>query len=104
MFSKKWILSLIIHYDKSCIGIFKHIRVRESEKVVEVQRSDLVAEHIGGTASKTSKIIKKAEGGVLLVDEAYTLCSSSEYDFGKEVVETLMANMNNNVNPNIKTP
>ena len=71
---------------------------------MEVQRSDLVTEHIGDTASKTPKIIKKAEGGVLFVDEAYTLSSPSERDFGKEAVETLMANMNNNVNPNIKNP
>ena len=55
-------LSLIIHYDKSYIGIFKYVRIRESEKVVEVQRSDLIAEHIGGNASKTAKIIKKTEG------------------------------------------
>ena len=54
-------LSLIIHYHKSYIGICKHIGITESEKVVEVQVSDLVAEHIGGTASKTAKIIKKAE-------------------------------------------
>ena len=54
-------LSLIIHYHKSYIGIFKHIGITESEKVVEIQVSDLVAEHIGGTASKTAKIIKKAE-------------------------------------------
>ena len=38
------------------------------------------------------------------VDESYTLCSPSEHDFAKEAVETLMANMNNNVNPNIKNP
>ena len=55
-------LSLIIHYDKSYIGIFKDIGIPESEKVVGVQRSDLAAEHIGGTASKTAKVIKKAEG------------------------------------------
>ena len=55
-------LSLIIHYDKSYIGIFKDIGITESEKAAEVQRSDRVAEHIGGTASKTAKIIKKAEG------------------------------------------
>ena len=71
---------------------------------MEVQRSDLFAEHIGGTASKTAKIIKKAEGCVLFVDEAYTLCSPSKRDFGKEAVETLMAHRNNNVNPNIKNP
>ena len=95
-------LSLKLHYGKSYIGIFKDIGITESEKFVDVQHSDLVAEHIGGTASKTAKIIKKAEGGVLFVDEAYTLCSPSERDFGKEAVETLMANMNNNVNPDIK--
>ena len=54
-------LSLIIHYDNSYIGIFKDIGIAESEKVVQVQRSDLVVEYIGGTASKTAKIIKKAE-------------------------------------------
>ena len=40
----------------------------------------------------------------MFVDEAYTLCSPSERDFGKETVETLMAYMNNNVNPRIKNP
>ena len=97
-------LSFKIHYDKSYIGIFKAIGITESEKVVEVQRSDFVAEHIGGTTNKTAKIIKKAEGGVFFVDEAYILCSPSEHDSGKEAVETLMANMNNNVNANIKNP
>ena len=71
---------------------------------MEIQRSDLVAEHIGGTASKIAKINMKAEGCVLFVDEEYTLCSLSERDFEKKSVETLMANMNNNVNPNIKNP
>ena len=55
-------LSLKLHYGKSYIGIFKDINITENEKFVGVQRSDLVAEHIGGTASKTVKIIKKAEG------------------------------------------
>ena len=70
-------LSLTTHYDKSYIRIFKYILIRESEKVVEVQCSDLVAEHIGSTTSKTAKIIKIAERGVLFVDEAYTLCPPS---------------------------
>ena len=77
---------------------------------MEVQRSDLVVEHTGGSARKTAKIIKKAEWGwggvgrnVLFVDETYTLCSPSEHDFGKEAVETLIADMNNNVNPKIKS-
>ena len=97
-------LRLVIYHDKYFIGIFKDIGITESEKVVEVQRSDLVAEHIGGTAGKTTKIIKKADRGVLFVDEAYTLCSPSERDFWKEAAQALMAYMNNNVNPNIKNP
>ena len=70
-------LSLIIHYDKSYVSIFKDLGITESEKVVEVQRSDLVVEHIGGTASKNAKIIMKTERGVLFVDEAYNLSSPS---------------------------
>ena len=69
-----------------------------------MQRKDLVVEHIGGTASKTAKIIKKAKGVVLFVEEAYTLCSFFECDFGKKALEMLMASMNNNGNPNIKNP
>ena len=68
-------LSLIIHDDKYFMGIFTDIGFTGGERVVGVRRSDLVAEHIGGTATKAAKIIKKAEGGVLFVDEAYTLCS-----------------------------
>ena len=64
-------LSLIIHYDKSYIGIFKYICIRGSEKVVEVQHSDLVAENIGDIANKTAKIIKKA---VLGGGEACLVC------------------------------
>ena len=97
-------LSLIIHYDKSYVGIFKDIGITGNEKVVEVQRSDLVAEHIEGSASKTTKIIKNAAGDALFVDEAYTLCSPSKRNFGKEALEMLMANMNSNVNPNITNP
>ena len=56
--------------------------------------------------AKLQKSLRKLSGVscLLFVDEAYTLCSPSERDFGKEAVETLMAYMNNNVNPNIKNP
>ena len=40
----------------------------------------------------------------MFVDEAYTLCSPYERSFGKEAVEMLMVNINNNINPNIKNP
>ena len=48
-------------------------------------------EHIGGTNAKTEKILKKAEGRVLFVDEAYTLSSTSGKDYGKEAIEAMMA-------------
>ena len=67
-----------------------------------VQRSDPIAEYNGVTTRKITTIIKKAEGCVLFVDETYTLCFPSKPHFGKETVETLMANMNNNANRNIK--
>ena len=64
-------------------GIFKDIGIIDDDTIIEVQRSDLVAEHIGGTNAKTEKILKKAEGRVLFVREAYTLSTSGK-DYGKE--------------------
>ena len=98
------VLRLVIHYHKSYLGIFKDIGIKESEKVMKVQRIDFIREHIGGTASKTAKIIKKAERGVSFVNEHTPYPPPSERDFGKESVEMLMANINNNVNPKIKNP
>ena len=78
-------------------GIFKDIGIIKNDTVIEVQRSDLVVEHIGGTNAKTEKILKKAERRVLIVDEAYTLSSTSGKNYGKEPVEAMMAKMNANI-------
>ena len=59
--------------------------------------SDLVADHISRTSTKTKKILKKAEGRVLFVDEAYILSSTSGKDYGKETTEAMMAKMNANI-------
>ncbi len=56
-------------------------------------RADFVGEYVGQTAIKTKKKIREALGGVLFIDEAYSLFSKSENDFGKEVIDTLVEEM-----------
>lgn len=70
--------------------MLKNLGILKSGQLIEVDRSDLVAEYIGQTAIKTEKVFKSALGGVLFIDEAYTLAKGSEQDFGKEAIETLV--------------
>lgn len=65
----------------------------KTDKLTCVCASDLISEHIGGTAIKTTEVIKKSLGGVLFIDEAYQLTPSSEKDFGKECIATLVREM-----------
>ena len=65
-------------------------------KLVEVDRSGLVAGYIGQTAIKTAKVIEQAKGSVLFIDEAYTLTSKTENDFGYEAVDTVLKAMEDN--------
>ena len=66
--------------------------------LVEVDRSKLVAAHIGGTEERTSKLVKEALGGVLFVDEAYMLAQGGDNDFGTQAIATLLKAMEDNRN------
>ena len=69
------------------------MEIIHENKLIEVERKDLVGQHTGETAVKTTEIIEKAMGGVLFIDEAYSLASGSENDFGYEAVATLIKAM-----------
>ncbi|WP_134687307.1 AAA family ATPase [Brevibacillus migulae] len=61
--------------------------------LVTVSRADLVAGFVGQTAIQTKRVIRDALGGVLFIDEAYSLLSSRENDFGQEAINTLVDEM-----------
>ena len=64
-------------------------------KFIEVSESDLIATHIGETAVQTQAILEKAKGGILFIDEAYTLNKgkSSQHNFGLEAINTILKYM-----------
>jgi stage V sporulation protein K len=75
------------------IGAMYHsMGILTSGHTVEVNRSTLIGEYIGQTEARTKEYIKKAEGGVLFIDEAYSLFSDSNStnDFGKHVLNSLL--------------
>ncbi|MEE3378164.1 MAG: AAA family ATPase [Lachnospiraceae bacterium] len=77
--------------------LYKEIGVLSKGQLVEVDRSGLVAGFVGQTAIKTQDKIKEAMGGILFIDEAYTLNKEGgQGDFGQEAIDTILKAMEDN--------
>lgn len=76
-------------------GIYKQLGVLEKGQLVEVDRAGLVAGYVGQTALKTKEKIDAAMGGILFIDEAYTLAKGGS-DFGQEAIDTILKAMEDN--------
>lgn len=74
----------------------KAIHALSQGQLVEVTRADLVAQYVGQTAPLTMSVIKSAIGGVLFIDEAYSLYRGKEDSFGLEAIDTLVKAMEDN--------
>ena len=70
-------------------------KIIQENKLVEVGRTELVGEYVGQTAPKIKRIFDDAKGGVLFIDEAYSLIPSSERDFGHEAISAIIQEMEN---------
>lgn len=78
--------------------IFYYLGILETGQLIEVDRSDIVGKYVGETAKLTRKAIDKAMGGILFIDEAYTLAKGGKdsNDYGKEAIEILLKSMEDN--------
>lgn len=73
--------------------MFKALGVVSKGHLIKVTREDLVAGYIGQTAPQTKAVIQRAIGGILFIDEAYSLTRGGSEDFGKEAIDTLVKGM-----------
>ena len=76
--------------------IYHQLGVVSKGQFIEVDRAGLVEGYVGQTAQKTSKVCDEAMGGILFIDEAYTLTKTDGQDFGQEAVDTLLKRMEDN--------
>ena len=76
--------------------IYHEIGLLSKGHLVETDRSGLVGGYVGQTALKTQEVIQSAMGGILFIDEAYSLAQASENDYGKEAIDTILKAMEDN--------
>ena len=75
--------------------IYKELGILSKGHFVEVGQENLVAEYTGQTAKKTAKVIESARGGILFIDEAYSLAGKGKGGFGAEAIEVIVKAMEN---------
>lgn len=73
--------------------IYFHLGILSKGHFIETQRSGLVGGYVGQTAIKVQEVIQQALGGILFIDEAYSLADKGENDYGKEAIDTLLKEM-----------
>jgi SpoVK/Ycf46/Vps4 family AAA+-type ATPase len=76
--------------------LFKGLGILSSGHLIEADRAALVAGYVGQTALKTTAVVNTAFGGVLFIDEAYTLATGEHDEYGREAVDTLLKLMEDN--------
>ncbi len=78
-----------------CAEIMTDEKLLSTGNFVEVGRADLVGDHVGSTARIVKQRFREAQGGVLFIDEAYSLCDHHEGSFGDEAINTIVQEMEN---------
>jgi len=73
--------------------LFRELGLLSKGHLVELERADLVGEYVGHTAHRTKEQIRKSLGGVMFIDEAYSLSRGGSRDFGREAIDTLVKSM-----------
>ena len=77
-------------------GLLKEIGIITTGKFIEAGRADLVAQYVGQTAPMVQSIFQRAKGGVLFIDEAYSLLEEGRGEFGDEAINMIVQEMENN--------
>lgn len=77
-------------------GLLKEIGIIKTGDFIEVGRADLVAQYVGQTAPTVQSIFQRARGGVLFIDEAYSLLEEGSGRFGDEAINMIVQEMENN--------